>query len=97
MPYENFIKNITSKDIKLSHSTIENMIKTSDIEAFGLLCEKADFIFPFLKERISKDLVKLVEETDLGVIFDFARYYSSDFEEMIAGVGAVRATLKKYV
>lgn len=83
MPHENFIKNITSKDIKLSHSTIENMIKTADIEAFGLLCEKSDFIFPFLKERIACDFVKLIKKEDLDVVFEFSEIYCADFEDMV--------------
>ena len=80
---ENFIKNITSKDIKLSHSIIENMIKASDIEAFRTLCEKSDFIFPFLKERISSDFVKLIKEENLSAIFKFSEIYCADFEDII--------------
>lgn len=83
MKPENFIKDITSKDIKLSHSTILNMIKDLDTEAFGLLCEKADFIFPFLKERINADFVKLIEENDLNAVFKFSEIYCADFEDMI--------------
>ena len=83
MKPENFIKDITSKDIKLSHSTILNMIKDLDTEAFGLLCEKADFIFPFLKERINADFVKLIEEKDLNAVFKFSKIYCADFEDMI--------------
>ena len=41
------------------------MIKSANFEDFSFLCEKADFIFPFLKERISADFVKLIEEEDL--------------------------------
>lgn len=80
---ENFIKNITSKDIKLSHSIIENIIKTSNIEAFRQLCEKSDFIFPFLKERIANDFVKLIKEENLDAIFEFSKVYCADFEDII--------------
>lgn len=83
MPHENFIKNITSKDIKLSHQTIESMIKSCDIKAFSLLCEKADFIFPFLKERITSDFVKLIKEDGLKAVFKFGEIYCADFEDMI--------------
>ncbi|MBQ4647522.1 MAG: hypothetical protein IJB79_09260 [Candidatus Gastranaerophilales bacterium] len=83
MSQENFIKNITSKDINLSRSTIENLIKTQDIESFGLLCEKSDFIFPFLKERIISDFIKLIKEENLNVIFEFSKIYCADFEEII--------------
>lgn len=83
MSDKNFIKNITSKDIKLSQNTIKTLIKTANIEEFGELVQKADFIFPFLKERISRDFVKLVEEEDLKVVFEFSKIYCPDFEDMI--------------
>ena len=83
MPETNFIKNITSKDIKLSHQTIENMIKAKDIEPFKLLCEKSDFIFPFLKERIAADFIKLIKKEDLNAVFEFSKIYCADFEDMI--------------
>ena len=83
MPSENLIKNITSKDINISKNTIKNMIKSANIADFGLLCEKADFIFPFLKDRITSDFVKLVEEQDLKTIFEFSKIYCPDFEDLI--------------
>ena len=83
MPSENLIKNITSKDINLSINTIKNMIKSANFEDFSFLCEKADFIFPFLKERIVRDFVKLVEENDLKTVFEFSKIYCPDFEDLI--------------
>lgn len=83
MSDKNFIKNITSKDIKLSQNTIKTLIKAANVEEFGELIEKADFIFPFLKERISRDFVKLVEEEDLKAVFEFSKIYCPDFENMI--------------
>ena len=70
---KNFIKNITSKDINLSKNTISNMIKTASIDCFEELCEKSDFIFPFLKERISNDFVKLISKDDLKTVFEFSK------------------------
>ena len=78
-----FIKNITSKDIKLSQKTIFDLINSANIEDFKLLAENGDFIFPFLKDRISKDFVKLVNKENLKTIFEFTKVYSSDFEDMI--------------
>ncbi|MBQ8848185.1 MAG: hypothetical protein IJ003_04500 [Candidatus Gastranaerophilales bacterium] len=83
MSSENFIKNITSKDLKLSHKTIEALIKQKDSSLFSELCEKSEFIFPFLKERIIKDFVKLITENDLDVVFEFSKIYCSDFEDLI--------------
>lgn len=78
-----FIKNITSKDIELSKNTIKNMISSSNLDEFKLLAENSEFIFPFLKERISNDFVKLVNKSDLNTIFKFTKVYSVDFEDMI--------------
>lgn len=83
MPSDNFIKNITSKDIKLSKDTIIALIKTADIKHFEELCKKSEFIFPFLKERIINDFVKLINKEDLKTIFEFSKIYSSDFEDLI--------------
>ena len=73
MPSDNFIKNITSKDIKLSKDTIIALIKTADIKHFEELCKKSEFIFPFLKERIINDFVKLINKEDLKTIFEFSK------------------------
>ena len=83
MPHENFIKNITSKDINLSKNTIRNMIKSASIADFKELCEKSGFIFPFLKERITNDFVKLINKDDLKTVFEFAKIYNCDFENLI--------------
>lgn len=78
-----FIKNITSKDINLSKKTILDLINSADLAKFRLLVEKEDFIFPFLKERISKDFVNLINKENLNTLFEFTKVYSFDFEEMI--------------
>lgn len=83
MQNENFIKNITSKDINLSINTIKNLINSENIEQFQELCQKADFIFPFLKERISNDFIKLICKENLKVVFEFSKIYCCDFEKII--------------
>lgn len=83
MSENNFIKNITSKDLNLSKNTIKNLIYSVNIEQFSELCEKADFIFPFLKERIIKDFLNFVKNENLYTIFEFSKIYSYDFEDLI--------------
>lgn len=80
---KNFIKNITSKDIKLSQNTVLNMIKTVSMDNFEELCKNCDFIFPFLKERIISDFVKLINKEDLKTVFEFSKIYCLDFENLI--------------
>ncbi len=57
---KDFIRNITSKDIILSKHIIKNLIISTNTEQFQTLANNSDFIFPFLKERIIEDFVKLV-------------------------------------
>ena len=83
MSSQNFIKNVTSKDIAQSNNTIKNMIKTANIADFKLLCENAEYIFPFLKERITRDFVKIINKENLNVIFEFSKIYCSHFEDLI--------------
>ena len=78
-----FIKNITSKDINLSKKTILDLINSKDLSKFKLLTEKEDFIFPFLKDRITKDFVNLINKENIETLFEFTKVYSFDFEEMI--------------
>ncbi|MBQ8634868.1 hypothetical protein IJ425_01775, partial [bacterium] len=83
MSSENFIKNITSKDINLSINTIKSLIETENIEQFSELCNKSDFIFPFLKERIIKDFINQIKKENLKTIFKFSSIYCQDFEDLI--------------
>ena len=83
MSCNNFIKNITSKDNQLSLKTTETLIKSENLDLFRELCEKADFIFPFLKEKIIKNFVKLVNKEDLKNVFNFTKIYCEDFEDLI--------------
>lgn len=83
MSDKNFIKNITSKDIGLSQETIKTLIEDTNIENFKELTKASEFIFPFIKQRIVKDFVTLVNEYDLGTVFEFSKIYSSDFEDLI--------------
>ncbi|MBQ2984243.1 MAG: hypothetical protein IJD57_05545 [Candidatus Gastranaerophilales bacterium] len=83
MSSSNLIKNITSKDLNLSLNTIKTLINTSNLEDFGELCEKSDFIFPFLKKRITDDFVKLINKENLNAVFEFSKIYCEDFEDLI--------------
>ncbi len=80
---ENFIKNIISKDTTLSKNTIKTLIQEGGTENFQKLAEAQDFIFPFVKERIIKDFVTIINENDLEKVFEFSKIYSSDFEDLI--------------
>ncbi len=83
MPLSNLLKNITSKDVELSKNTVKALIKSADLDDYNELIKNSDFIFPFIKERIIKDFVKLINKSELDTVFKFAKIYSSDFEDLI--------------
>ena len=83
MPLPDLLKNITSKDKNISQNTIKMLVKTGDLSNYKYLCENSEFIFPFIKERIINDFVKLINKNDLDTIFKFAQIYNYDFEDLI--------------
>lgn len=83
MNSSNFVKNLTSKDIKLSQNTLKELIQQGSLEKFKELVDNSDYIFPFLKERICQDFVKLLNKEDLKTVFGFSKIYSEDFMPLI--------------
>jgi len=83
MSSSNLLKNIISKDINIQIETIKNLIKSNNIEDFRELCQNSDFIFPFVREKIIKNFIKLVNKDNLETIFNFSKVYSLDFEDII--------------
>lgn len=83
MSSSNLFKNIISKDINQSQNAIKNLIKSRDLKGFEEIVSKADYIFPFVKEKIINNFVKLINKEDLKTIFEFSKIYSLDFEDMI--------------
>ena len=78
-----FLKNITSKDNSVFSKTIKILAESNNIANFEILSNNSDFIFPFLKEKIIKNFVKLINKENLKIIFNFTKIYSSDFEDLI--------------
>ena len=83
MSLENFIKNITSKDENLALNTTKNLILNQETANFSKLVEKGDFIFPFLKDKIINNFVKIIKKENLKTVFEFSKIYSYDFEDLI--------------
>lgn len=83
MDSSNFVKNLTSKDINLAQDTLKELIRGGSLENFKKLVNNSDYIFPFLKERICQDFVKLLNKEDLKTVFEFSKIYSEDFAPLI--------------
>ncbi len=77
------VNNLISKDYKVSIEAAGLIINSKDIEAYRVLCEKSEFIFDFIKDKILKNLTAQVNETNVLNLFEFTKIYSSDFKDFI--------------
>ncbi len=75
--------NLFSKDINTFKSACHNIIENKDFETFLKLCESAESIFDFIKEKINKGLFEAVNAENFKNVFVFMKLYCADFEEFI--------------
>jgi len=75
--------NLISKNQETAKAAAHAIIENSDVETFEKLCEKSEFIFDFLKEKIIKNLCCAVNRENIPNIFKFTKIYSLDFENFI--------------
>ncbi len=75
--------NLISKNFEAAKIAAKAVVDTADIETFEKLCEKSEFLFDFIKEKIIKNLCSAVTRENLSNILKFTKIYSSDFEDFI--------------
>ncbi len=75
--------NLLSKDFKVAQSACCDLINHKDFETFKTLVKNQENIFPFLKDKINKNLVKNVTKENHLNILAFTTLYTPDFEEFI--------------
>lgn len=75
--------NLISKNFEAAKSAAKAVVDTADVETFEKLCEKSEFLFDFIKEKIIKNLCSAVTRENLSNILKFTKIYSSDFEDFI--------------
>lgn len=74
---------LISKNPEVSRAAARAVVDEGDIETFEKLCEKSEFLFDFIKEKIVKNLCGAVNKGNLQNIFKFTKIYSSGFESFI--------------
>ncbi len=75
--------NLFSKDVNTFKSACKDIIENKDFETFLRLCEGADNIFDFIKEKINKGLFEAINGENFKNVFVFMKLYCLDFEEFI--------------
>lgn len=77
------LNNLTSKDFNLQKTASKILIDSKDTNAFKILCEKSEFLFDFIKEKINTNLFNAVCEKNIFNLFEFMKIYSDDFKDFI--------------
>lgn len=75
--------NLISKDFKLAKASAACVIEQKDFETFSEICEKSEFIFDFIKEKILKNLLESVSSENYKNLLEFTGIYCPDFEDFI--------------
>lgn len=77
------LNNLTSKDIYLQKSAASLIINSKDVHAFEILCEKSEFLFDFIKDKIVNNLISEVNQNNILNLFSFMKFYSDEFKGFI--------------
>lgn len=74
---------LISKDNKTSFEAAKAVVNSSDLETFSKLCEKSEFIFDFIKEKIVENLYLATNPENVSNIIKFTKIYNIDFEDFV--------------
>ena len=77
------LNDLISKDNIASTAAARSIIDSADTISFGKLCEKSEFLFDFIKEKINEKLINAVNSENFENIFKFIKIYNLDFEDFI--------------
>ena len=83
---DEYIRDITSKDETKAIDAAKYLLDNSDIELFKVLSEKTAFLFDFIKDNVSKRLIKSSNKDNYKNIFNFFNTYSDDFDDTFAQI-----------
>jgi len=88
---KSILKDLTGKDEAKAQRAACFLIDNADLELFGLLAEKFDFLFPFVKNNVLKRIEKAVSKSNFTNIIKFFTIYSPCCDDLFASILAKHA------
>lgn len=79
------LKQLTGKNPKDFEPVSYSLINTPDVDLFGELVEKDDYLYDFIKQNVSKRLEKACNKQNYLNLLKLLKYYSPSYEEFIVG------------
>ena len=78
------IKKLTGKKPNEYEAAAKYLLDNSDVTLFSKLVEQDDFLFDFIKENVSKRLLKACNKDNYKNLLNFFEYYSDSYADMFA-------------
>lgn len=79
------IKKLTGKNPAEYEPVAKNLVNNSDVELFAKLVKQDDFLFDFIKDNVARRIKSACNSENYQNLLDFLDYYSSSYENVIAG------------
>lgn len=81
---DDYLKDITAKDETKALSAAKYMLDNADVELFKKLAEKSDYLFDFVKDNVSKRIIKSATNQNYRNILKFFDKHSQNFDDTFA-------------
>ena len=85
------LKDLTGKDENKAQNAANHLINNSDTELFRMLADKSDFLFPFIRNNVSKRIEKAINKENFSNIIKFFDYYCPYYDDLFASILAKHA------
>ena len=77
--------NLLSKNPEIAKAAARAVVEQKDFETFCEICNKSEFIFDFIKDKITNNLLEAVSGTNCENLLLFTTCYCADFEDFVVG------------
>ena len=77
------LKKLTGKNKNDYEAAAFDLVNKPNVELFKELVENDSFLFDFVKNNVAQRIENAVNETNFKNLFDFLKYYSPSYEDVI--------------
>lgn len=75
---------LLKKDKKVSNDAAFRIVNEKNLDAWVCLVEEGEYVFDFIKRFASQKLLNACNHDNIYNLFDFMKYYSSDWDDFVA-------------
>ncbi len=86
-----YLKNLIGKDEKKAAEAAEYLVNNSDVKLFGMLVDKSDFLFDFVRNNVYKRIENVITKDNFKNLINFFDIYSVYYDDFFANIIAMHA------